>query len=202
MDYQAVMLEFHKDYLNSFEFGDYFTCENLISKGSSGYLSELEFMGLFHHEGNSHQNGGDYVDCILSNEFEKNLNLEVTLTDTYKDFKCMRLSGNCSFLSLVEKDDMDNADLKLELDTVETQYQQCFQELARIKMEAIDACSKRWAAKKNLAAYCFASMQNVFDHSAALPDEQLTCGCSARVLDLSHGSIQHLPSINNNLSSL
>ncbi|PHT37509.1 hypothetical protein CQW23_21082 [Capsicum baccatum] len=151
MDYQAVMLEFHKDYLNSFRFGDYFTCADLVSKGSSGYLSELEFMGLFYHEGNSHRNGGNYVDFILSNKFEKNLNLEVTLTDTDKDSKCMRLSSNCSFLSLVEKDDLDNAELKLELDTIESQYQQCFQELARIKLEAIDACRKRWTAKKNWA---------------------------------------------------
>ncbi|KAF3639299.1 hypothetical protein FXO37_24014 [Capsicum annuum] len=150
MDYHAVMLEFHKDSSNSFRFGDYFTCADLISKGSSGYLSELAFMGLFHHEGKSRRNGVDYVDCILSNEFEKNLNLEVTLTDTDKDSKCMRLSSNCSFLSLVEKDDLDNVELKLELDTIESQYQQCFKELVRTKLEAIDACRKRWTAKKNL----------------------------------------------------
>ncbi|KAF3682347.1 putative acidic endochitinase-like, partial [Capsicum annuum] len=108
-------------------------------------------MGLFHHEGKPHRNGGDYVYCILSNEFEKNLNLEVTLMDTDKDSKCMRVSSNCSFLSLVEKDDLDNAELKLELDTIESQYQQCFQELARMKLEAIDACRKRSTAKKNLA---------------------------------------------------
>ncbi|KAM3288958.1 hypothetical protein P3S67_022388 [Capsicum chacoense] len=151
MDYQDVMLEFHKDSSNSFGFGDYFTCADLFSKGSSGYLSELEFMGLFHHEGKLYRNSGNYVDCILSNEFENNLNLEVTLTDTDKDSKCMRLSNNCSFLSLVEKYDLDNSDLKLELDTIESQYQQCFQELARKKLEAIDACRKRWTAKKNLA---------------------------------------------------
>ncbi|PHT44111.1 hypothetical protein CQW23_18136 [Capsicum baccatum] len=143
MDYQAVMLEFHKDSSNSFGFGDYFTCADLISKGSSGYLSELEFMGLFYHECKSHRNGGNSVDCILSNEFEKNLNLEVTLTDIDKDSKCMRLSSNCSFLSLVEKDNLDNAELKLELDTIESQYQQCFQELTRMKLEAIDVCRKR-----------------------------------------------------------
>ncbi|XP_047250483.1 probable serine/threonine-protein kinase WNK6 isoform X5 [Capsicum annuum] len=131
---------------NSFGFGDYFTCADIISKGSSGNLSELEFMGVFHDDGN----GGDYVDCILSNEFGKNLNLEVTLTDTDRDSKRMSLSSNCSFLSLVEKDDQDN-ELKLELDTIESQYQQCFQELARMKLEAIDACRKRWTTKKKLA---------------------------------------------------
>ncbi|KAK4351603.1 hypothetical protein RND71_030916 [Anisodus tanguticus] len=36
----------------------------------------------------------------------------------------------------------------------------------------------------------------------ALPDEVLTCGHSARVLDLSHNSIQHLPAAINSLSSL
>ncbi|PHU09775.1 putative serine/threonine-protein kinase WNK7 [Capsicum chinense] len=131
---------------NSFGFGDYFTCADIISKGSSGNLSELEFMGVFHDDGN----GGDYVDCILSNEFGKNLNLEVTLADTDRDSKRMSLSSNCSFLSLVEKDDQDN-ELKLEHDTIESQYQQCFQELARMKLEAIDACRKRWTTKKKLA---------------------------------------------------
>ncbi|PHT28304.1 hypothetical protein CQW23_32096 [Capsicum baccatum] len=94
------MLEFYKDSSNSFGFGDYFTCAELISKGSSGYLLELEFMGLFHHK---------------------------------------------------EKDDLDNAELKLELDTIESQYQQCFQELTRMKLEAINTCRKRSTAKKNLA---------------------------------------------------
>ncbi|XP_060175013.1 LRR repeats and ubiquitin-like domain-containing protein At2g30105 [Lycium barbarum] len=36
----------------------------------------------------------------------------------------------------------------------------------------------------------------------ALPDEVLTCGPSARVLDLSHNSIQHLPAAINSLCSL
>lgn len=35
-----------------------------------------------------------------------------------------------------------------------------------------------------------------------LPDEVLTCGPSARVLDLSHNAIQHLPATINSLSSL
>lgn len=35
-----------------------------------------------------------------------------------------------------------------------------------------------------------------------LPDEVLTCGPSARVLDLSHNAIQHLPAAINSLSSL
>ncbi|PHT85114.1 hypothetical protein T459_13557 [Capsicum annuum] len=148
MDYQAVMLEFHKDSSNSFGFGNYFTGAHLISKGSSGYLSELEFMGLFYHEGKSHRNGGDYVDYILSNEFKK---LEVTLTDTDKYSKCMRLFSNRLFLLLVENDDLDNVELKLELATIESQYQQCFQELERMKLEAIDVCRKRRTAKKKLA---------------------------------------------------
>lgn len=129
---------------NSFGFGDYFTCADVISKGSSGNLSELDFMGMFHDECKSQGNGGDYVECILTNEFGKNL--EVTLTDTDRASKCMSLSSNCSFLSLVEKD--EESELKLELDTIESQYQQCFQELSRMKVEALEACRKRWTTKK------------------------------------------------------
>ncbi|XP_055817086.1 probable serine/threonine-protein kinase WNK10 isoform X1 [Solanum dulcamara] len=132
---------------NSFGFGDYFTCADVISKGSSGNLSELDFMGMFHDECKSQGNGGDYVECILTNEFGKNL--EVTLTDTDRASKCMSLSSNCSFLSLVEKD--EESELKLELDTIESQYQQCFQELSRMKVEALEACRKRWTTKKKLA---------------------------------------------------
>ncbi|XP_006339737.1 probable serine/threonine-protein kinase WNK10 [Solanum tuberosum] len=132
---------------NSFGFGDYFTCAEVISKGSSGNLSELDFMGLFHDECKSQGNGGDYVECMLTNGFGKNL--EVTLTDTNRASKCMSLSGNCSFLSLVSKD--EESELKLELDTIESLYRQCYQELSRMKLEALEACRKRWITKKKLA---------------------------------------------------
>ncbi|KAJ8529311.1 hypothetical protein K7X08_036146 [Anisodus acutangulus] len=131
---------------SSFGFGDYFT--DVFSKGSSGNCSEMDFMGLFHDECKLSQgNGGDYVECILPNEFGKNL--EVTLTDTNGASKCMSLSSSCSFLSLVEKD--EDTELNMELDTIETQYQQCFQELSRMKLEALEACRKRWTTKKKLA---------------------------------------------------
>lgn len=132
---------------NSFGFGDYFTCADVISKGSSGNLSESDFMGLFHDECKLQGNGGDYVECILPNEFGKNL--EVTLTDTGRTSKYMSLSSNCSFLSLVEKE--EESELKLELDSIESQYRQCFQELSRMKAEALEACRKRWTTKKKLA---------------------------------------------------
>ncbi|XP_060218363.1 probable serine/threonine-protein kinase WNK10 [Lycium barbarum] len=127
---------------SSFGFGDYFT--DVVSKGSSGNLSEMDFMGLFHDECKSQGNVGDYVECM---EFGKNM--EVTLTDTNGASKCMSLSSSCSFLSLVEKD--EDTELKLELDTIESQYQQCFQELSRMKLEALEACRKRWSTKKKLA---------------------------------------------------
>ncbi|XP_009600371.1 probable serine/threonine-protein kinase WNK6 [Nicotiana tomentosiformis] len=133
---------------NSFGFGDYFT--DVVSKGSSGNLSEIDFTGLFHDECKLQENGGDYVECILPNEFGKNL--EVTLTDTDGGAsKGMSLSSSCSFLSLIEKD--EDTELKLELDTIEAQYQQCFQELSRMKQEALEACRKRWTMKKKLAGH-------------------------------------------------
>ncbi|CAN4111417.1 unnamed protein product [Withania somnifera] len=132
---------------SSFGFDDYFTCTDVVSKGSSENLSELDFMGLFHDECKSQGNGGDFEECILPNEFGKKR--EVTLTDTSRASKCVSLSSNCSFLSLVEKDDQDT-ELKLELDTIESQYQQCFKELTRMKLEALEACRKRWTTNKKV----------------------------------------------------
>lgn len=40
--------------------------------------------------------------------------------------------------------DTDKSDLKVELDAIEIQYQQWFEELSKMKQEAIEATKKRW----------------------------------------------------------
>ncbi|XP_054781002.1 probable serine/threonine-protein kinase WNK4 isoform X2 [Prosopis cineraria] len=63
----------------------------------------------------------------------------------------LSLTSNCSLLSLAEKD--TDVELKLELDAIEAQYQQWFEELSRMKLEALEATRKRWSNKKKLAAH-------------------------------------------------
>lgn len=56
----------------------------------------------------------------------------------------LSLSSICS-LSLADKDPSD--ELKLEVDTIDTQYHQCFQELLRMREEAIEKAKNRWITK-------------------------------------------------------
>ncbi|KAJ4839117.1 hypothetical protein Tsubulata_014927 [Turnera subulata] len=63
----------------------------------------------------------------------------------------MSLASSCSSLSLADKD-LD-VELKLELDAIEKQYQNWFQELSRMREEALEATKKRWMAKKKLGVH-------------------------------------------------
>ncbi|KAK7338088.1 hypothetical protein VNO77_18687 [Canavalia gladiata] len=58
----------------------------------------------------------------------------------------MSLTSSCSSLSLPDKD--VDLELKFQLDAIESQYQQWFQELSRMKLEALEATRRRWIAKK------------------------------------------------------
>ncbi|CAI8607703.1 unnamed protein product [Vicia faba] len=59
----------------------------------------------------------------------------------------MSLLGSCcSSMSYTQKD--IDLELKLELDAIESQYQHWFEELTRMKLEAMEATRKRWMAKK------------------------------------------------------
>lgn len=57
----------------------------------------------------------------------------------------LSLSSICS-LSLADKDPAD--ELKSEVVAIDTQYHQCFQELLRMREEAIEKAKKRWITKK------------------------------------------------------
>ncbi|XP_047180366.1 serine/threonine-protein kinase WNK8-like [Vigna umbellata] len=49
-------------------------------------------------------------------------------------------------LTIVDKDPSD--DLQLELEAIETQYQQCFHELVKMREEAIENAKRRWMTRK------------------------------------------------------
>ncbi|XP_027351035.1 probable serine/threonine-protein kinase WNK7 [Abrus precatorius] len=61
------------------------------------------------------------------------------------------LTSNFSSLSLANKD--IDVELKFELEAIESQYQHWFQELSRMKLDALEATRRRWIAKKKLIVH-------------------------------------------------
>lgn len=128
---------------------------NGVCKGSSGHVSEVDFRDLYYDEIKMQENDSDVVEGIQVDEFSKNR--EVTLADL-NGFskldgvsKVMSLTSNCSYLSLTDED--QDLELKLELDAIEAQYRQWFEELLSTREESIKAIRNRWITKKNSAMY-------------------------------------------------
>lgn len=102
-------------------------------EGSNGLNSKPDVRFCGQEDENNAQSGnsaGSLVDscCSLSKNFD--------------------VSRTCS-LTPLDKDHLD--DLQLELEAIETQYQQSFRELVNMKEEAIENVKKRWMAKKNIS---------------------------------------------------
>ncbi|KAK1564456.1 hypothetical protein Q3G72_003684 [Acer saccharum] len=88
----------------------------------------------------------DIADSILINESTQN-------SETSFIYSCSSRSKDVSLssissLSLTDKEQCD--DLKVELDAINSQYQHCFQELLRMREEAIESARKRWISKKKI----------------------------------------------------
>ncbi|XP_022769744.1 probable serine/threonine-protein kinase WNK10 [Durio zibethinus] len=113
-----------------------------ICKDLGGYISEQDLQDTCYDECNSRRNDSSTEECIPVNEFVKTSGF--SFTDLV-----MSLPSSCSSQYTVDKD-LD-VELKLELDAVEAQYQHWFQELSRMREEALEAIKKRWMAKKKLA---------------------------------------------------
>ncbi|KAI8027416.1 putative serine/threonine-protein kinase WNK4 [Camellia lanceoleosa] len=116
------------------------------SKGFSGYETEIEFRDFYYENSQGNDSAGDLT---LLNEFAKSSELS-----SFVDFgtsKVMRFTSCWSSLSLSEKD--QDVELKLELEAIETQYQQWYRDLSRMREEAIEATRKRWMIKKKLAVH-------------------------------------------------
>ena len=106
---------------------------------------------------------GGYKDnvgvAVAMNRFTKDS--ETSYIDSFSGVSnCLSLSSICS-LSLADKDmsdelklevdgieDRETSDeMKLEVDAIDTQFHQCFQELLRMREEAIEKAKKRWITK-------------------------------------------------------
>ncbi|TKY47939.1 Serine/threonine-protein kinase WNK8 [Spatholobus suberectus] len=57
------------------------------------------------------------------------------------------IPSTCS-LTLVDKDHSN--ELQLELEAIETQYQQCFRELVKMREEAMENAKRRWITRKKI----------------------------------------------------
>ena len=107
-------------------------------KGLSVSFSELELRDTYYAECRFQGIDSSGAECIID-EYANN-----SLPVLSKESNLMSLTSSCEALDV---------DLKLELNAIEAQYQHWFQELSRMREEALEATKKRWLAKKKLAVH-------------------------------------------------
>ena len=116
-------------------------------KGSSTYDFGSD-IGVYNHLGHKETSDEENLgESVLINDSAKNSDTSLMGYCSFAS-QDMSLSSICS-LSLADKDKFD--ELKLELDAIDTQYHQCFQELMRMREEATENAKKRWITKKKVS---------------------------------------------------
>ncbi|KAK4844798.1 hypothetical protein QYF36_024552 [Acer negundo] len=116
-----------------------------ISSGAShNKLSSLQYDHGRHEDKTDEV---DIADSILINESTQNSETSFIYSCSSRS-KDMSLSS-ISSLSLTDKEQCD--ELKVELDAINSQYQHCFQELLRMREEAIENARKRWISRKKIS---------------------------------------------------
>lgn len=114
----------------------------------SGSFSELGLGDTYYDDCRLQRMDSSGAESVV-NEFVRNRELSLPVQSGTSNI--MSLTSSCSSLSLADKD--TDAELKMELDAIESQYQHWFQELSRIREEALEATKRRWIAKKKLAVH-------------------------------------------------
>lgn len=121
--------------------------EIVIEDSSAKHDKSAEFVdcpmnGSLHASSGTSTGAGNFIPV------DRHLrNVGLSLNDV--EGQIMSLTSSCSSLSLADKDiDME---LKIELDSIEAQYQHWFLELSRMREEALEATKRRWMSKKKLA---------------------------------------------------
>lgn len=115
-----------------------------VSKGYSEQASEVEFRDFYYEECKMQEHDWGGLERAPWNESVKNSEMSFTYINTVS--KVTNLTSCCSSLSLVERN--QETELKTELDAIDAQYQQWFQELSRMREEAIESTRKKWMTKK------------------------------------------------------
>ncbi|KAK3030641.1 hypothetical protein RJ639_035845 [Escallonia herrerae] len=114
---------------------------DLKSLGSIDCLIDESSKGL--KEYGSGWSKGSVGDTAISSECTK-----------YSGLSCITVSNDLS-LYLVSKDNEKEKcyELKLELDAIDMQYQQCCRELSRMREEAVENAKRKWCTKKKIPAF-------------------------------------------------
>ncbi|XP_022761915.1 probable serine/threonine-protein kinase WNK10 isoform X1 [Durio zibethinus] len=127
--------------------------------GSSGYSygechkssSTYDFglaIGVYNHLGCKETSDEENLrESVLINDSTKNSDTSLTDSCSFAS-QDMSLSSICS-LSLAEKDKLQ--ELKLELDAIGSQYHRCFQELMKMREEAVENTKRRRVTKKKVS---------------------------------------------------
>ncbi|XVF10334.1 hypothetical protein REPUB_Repub07fG0173700 [Reevesia pubescens] len=117
------------------------------NKGPSTYDFCLD-IGVYNHlEQKDTSDEENLGESVLINHWVKNTDTSLMDSCSFTS-QDMSLSSICS-LSLADKDKFD--ELKLELDAIDSQHDQCFQELMRLREEAMEIAKKRWITKKKVS---------------------------------------------------
>lgn len=122
---------------------------NGLRQNLSGRDSELDFRDLYYDEFKMQESDTDVAECIQSNDIAKNW--EMTLADLAGASKVTSSTGlvsNSSHLSSADEEQV--AELTMELDAIEIQYQQWFQELSMREEAEVNAIKNRWIIDKSL----------------------------------------------------
>lgn len=115
-------------------------------KGLSWSTSEQELGDIYFEACKLQTTDCNAEEGIVINEFSKNSSS--TIPGFCRESNVMSLTSSCSSLSLAEKD--IDLELKFQLDAIESQYQHWFQELSRMKSEALEVTKRKWIAKRKL----------------------------------------------------
>ncbi|XWS50144.1 hypothetical protein CRYUN_Cryun12cG0063700 [Craigia yunnanensis] len=116
-------------------------------KSSSTYDFGLD-IGVYNHLGQKETSDEENLgESVLINDSTRNSDTSLMDSCSFAS-QDMSLSSICS-LSLAEKVKFN--ELKLELDTIDSQYHQCFQELMRLREEAMENAKKRWITKRKVS---------------------------------------------------
>ncbi|KAL0347711.1 UNVERIFIED_CONTAM: putative serine/threonine-protein kinase WNK4 [Sesamum calycinum] len=119
---------------------------SVMSKGSSADASERDFRDLYCAACRlSAVESGNLEYPAHRDQLAENSDLVFSDQDTFSK------GSPCSTLTLQRRD--PDAELKLELDAIEAQYQQWFQELLRMKQDAMEETKKRWMTKDKVVVH-------------------------------------------------
>lgn len=120
---------------------------NGVPQNLSGHDSEPDFGGIY-YEFKMEENDTDVVECIQPNDIAKNW--EMTLADLAGVSKVISSTGLVSSSShLSSADEQQVTELTMELEAIEVQYQQWFEELSMREEAEVNAIRNIWIIDKS-----------------------------------------------------